>query len=315
MTDANTLRLRVSRFKVSAADARLADANSESVILEIDKPYATHNGGSLQFGPDGYLYISTGDGGGMYDPMNNAQDTSALLGKILRIDVNRTTGADCGSGLGGRYGIPPGNPLADGYGNVCDEIWAYGLRNPWRISFDRSTADLWIGDVGQDSREEIDFQAARSGGGQNYGWDCREGTLKNTVHDPSSACSAGHATVAPVYEYDHTGKCAITGGYVYRGARYPAFKGAYFFADFCSGELWALKRTSSAPAVSKLAVSGSTLRNWTTLGRMRPGNCRRVAVGDLPAGGSRGDGRAVKGSLTHATSPRASFYKSSVPGL
>jgi glucose/arabinose dehydrogenase len=263
----NALRTRVSRFKVSAGNPNVADANSEEVVLEFSQPYDNHNGGSLHFGPDGYLYIAVGDGGNAYDPPNNGQNTGVLLGKILRIDVNRTTGADCGIAPGRNYGIPAGNPFADGAGGACDEIWAYGLRNPWRISFDRGTGDLWIADVGQGAREEIDFQGAGSAGGQNYGWDCWEGTLKNTSNDPSPACAANPTTVAPIYDYDHNGgRCSITGGYVYRGAAYPGFKGTYFFADYCSAEMWALKRTTGSPAVTKLTISGATLSNPRSFG-------------------------------------------------
>lgn len=262
----NALRTRVSRFSVSAGSANVADANSETILLEFAQPYANHNGGSLHFGPDGYLYIAAGDGGSAYDPENNGQNKGVLLGKILRIDVNSTTGADCGIAPGRNYGIPNGNPFADGAGGACDEIWAYGLRNPWRISFDRGTGDLWIADVGQASREEIDFQQAGSAGGRNYGWDCWEGTLKN-VTGPSPACAADPVTVAPLYEYDHSGgRCSITGGYVYRGTAYPKFEGSYFFADYCSAEMWALERTSGAPAVTRLTLSGTALANPRTFG-------------------------------------------------
>ncbi|MGE5603210.1 MAG: PQQ-dependent sugar dehydrogenase [Nitrososphaerales archaeon] len=255
----NELRTRVSRFKVSAGDPNIADANSEVSVLEFRQPFGNHNGGSLHFGPDGYLYIAAGDGGSSYDPPDNSQNPGVLLGKILRIDVNGTTGAKCGVSPGRNYGIPAGNPFANGAGGACDEIWAYGLRNPWRISFDRGTGDLWIADVGQGAREEIDFQAAGSAGGQNYGWDCWEGTLQNT-NDPSPACAANPVTVAPIHEYDHSaGKCSITGGYVYRGAAYPAFRGSYFFADYCSAEMWAVKRTTGTPAVTKLILSGESL--------------------------------------------------------
>lgn len=253
----NELRTRVSRFRVSAGNPNVADPGSESIVLEFFQPFANHNGGALAFGPDGFLYISSGDGGGGFDPQNNAQNTGVLLGKILRIDVDSTTGADCGLAPGRSYAIPAGNPFAGGPGGACDEIWAYGLRNPWRVSFDRNTGDLWIADVGQAVREEIDFQAAGSPGGLNYGWDCFEGTLRNTTNDPSPACASNPPIVAPVHEYDHSaGRCSITGGYVYRGAAIPAFQGAYFFSDFCSAEMWALRRTNGGPAVTKLTVTG-----------------------------------------------------------
>ena len=266
LAEGNALRSRISRFTASASDPDVADPNSESILLEFAQPYDNHNGGTLHFGPDGYLYIGAGDGGSSYDPENNGQSKDVLLGKILRIDVNSTTGADCGIAPGRNYGIPAGNPYADGAGGACDEIWAYGLRNPWRISFDRGTGDLWIADVGQGAREEIDFQAAGSAGGQDYGWDCWEGTLKNGT-DPSPGCASNPPTVAPVYEYDHSGgKCSITGGYVYRGPSYASFRGAYFFADYCSGEMWALKRTAGAPIVTHPSISGAKLTNPRTFG-------------------------------------------------
>ncbi len=261
-----TLRTRVSRFTTSANDPNVADANSEQTLLEFAQPYDNHNGGSLHFGADGYLYISTGDGGSSYDPPNNIQNTSVVLGKLLRIDVNSTAGGDCNLAANGRYGIPASNPLRDGARGKCDEIWAYGLRNPWRVSFDRLTHDLWIADVGQGAREEIDVQFPGSAGGLNYGWDCKEGTLTNGT-DPSPLCAGNPATVAPIYEYDHSGgKCSITGGYVYRGPSYAGFYGTYFFADYCSAEMWALKRTGGGQTVQKLTISGATLSNPRTFG-------------------------------------------------
>lgn len=262
------LRSRISRFSVSSGNPDMADPNSEQILLEFSQPYNNHNGGALQFGPDGYLYIASGDGGDSYDPPDNSQNTGNLLGKILRINVNATTGGDCNIAANGNYGIPPGNPLANGQGGACDEIWAYGVRNPWRISFDRQTGDLWIADVGQGAREEIDFQAAGSGGGQNYGWDCWEGTLKNTANDPSPACASNPTTVAPIHEYDHSGgKCSITGGYVYRGPSYAGFNGAYFFADYCSDEVWTLRRTTGSPIVTKLTITGAVLDQIRTFGQ------------------------------------------------
>jgi glucose/arabinose dehydrogenase len=215
LASGNALRSRIARFTASASEPNVADANSEVTLLEFAQPYDNHNGGSLQFGPDGYLYVAVGDGGSSYDPPDNSQKTDVLLGKILRIDVDSTTGGDCGIAPGRSYGIPPGNPLADGPGADCDEIWSYGLRNPWRIGFDRSTGDLWIADVGQGAREEVDFQPAGSGGGENYGWDCWEGTVRNTANDPSPLCAGNPSAVAPIHEYDHGGgKCSVTGGYV-----------------------------------------------------------------------------------------------------
>ncbi|HEY4721790.1 MAG TPA: PQQ-dependent sugar dehydrogenase, partial [Anaerolineae bacterium] len=193
-----------------------------------------HNGGQLQFGPDGYLYIGTGDGGGQGDQhgqFGNGQNLNVLLGKLLRIDVN---GAQ-------PYAIPPSNPFVNAK-DVRAEIWAYGLRNPWRFSFDRVTGALYIADVGQSLYEEIDFQSASSTGGENYGWRSMEGLH---CYNPSSGCDQS-GLVLPVAEYSHAdGGCSITGGYVYRGTQYPALNGLYFFADYCSGKIWSLQRDAA----------------------------------------------------------------------
>ena len=178
------------------------------------------------FGPDGYLYVGMGDGGGAGDNYRNAQNHQALLGKMLRLDVDRTEG-------GRPYAIPPDNPFA---GNPAfrPEIWAIGLRNPWRYTFDRATHDLYIADVGQNAYEEIDFQPAGSPGGQNYGWPRMEGTH---CYPAGSACDPGGLDL-PVAEYDRSGGCSVTGGYVYRGSAYPELVGAYIFGDYCSGRVW-----------------------------------------------------------------------------
>ena len=221
----------IARYHVTQ-DPDVADPSSEEILLVIDQPFANHNGGQVGFGPDGYLYIGTGDGGSGGDPLGNAQDPSSLLGKILRIDVE--SGA-------ATYTVPPGNPFA-GQAGFLGEIWAMGLRNPWRFSFDRGTGDLYIGDVGQGSFEEVDFQPASSAGGENYGWNIFEGNscFSGTTCNPSGF-------VLPVAVYDHSGgNCAITGGTVYRGAAYPAMQGIYFFGDFCSGEIFGLARDGSA---------------------------------------------------------------------
>ncbi len=210
----------VSEFR-TADDG--VDIASRRDVLFVEQPYSNHNGGNLAFGPDGYLYIGLGDGGSGGDPDRNGQSLQTLLGKMLRISP-RPSGDD-------PYGIPPDNPFV-GRGDARPEIWAFGLRNPWRYSFDLQTGDLWIGDVGQSASEEIDVEPAGSTGGLNFGWNLFEGSLPY-LGDGSAA-----DTVGPVYEYPNgTGGCAVTGGYVYRGARIPDLVGAYVFADFCGGGL------------------------------------------------------------------------------
>ena len=212
---------RVSRFEVSAVDPDVADSSSETILLEFEQPASNHNGGDLHFGPDGYLYIATGDGGGSRDQFQNAQDLGSLLGKMLRIDVDG----------GSPYANPPDNPFV-GDGDALDEIWAYGLRNPWRFSFDRVNGDLFIGDVGQNSVEEIDFQSASSAGGENYGWSCMEGD-----EAPGFNPCDGSPLTSPILIYDHGEGCSVTGGYRYRG-NITTFAGKYVFGDFCSGRIW-----------------------------------------------------------------------------
>src|SRR5437764_1645983 len=215
----------VARYQVSANDPDRADPASGTILLTIPHPnFANHNGGQLQFGPDGYLYIGTGDGGSAGDPNNNAQNLNQLLGKILRIDVDH----------GSPYAIPPSNPFAQRAG-ARGEIWAYGVRNPWRFSFDRNTGDLWIGDVGQDAFEEVDLQPATSIGGENYGWRKMEGFH---CYNPATNCADSSFTM-PVLEYPHaSGACSITGGYRYRGTQIPSLRGAYLYGDYCSGTIW-----------------------------------------------------------------------------
>ena len=228
--DATGSDLVLKKFSVSANNLDLANPNSGVTLLTIGHPVnSNHNGGTLAFGGDGYLYWSTGDGGSGGDPENNAQQVNNLLGKILRIDVNSGTS----------YGIPASNPFyANTDPSVKKEIWAYGLRNPWRFSFDSLTHDLYIGDVGQSVREEVDFQLAGSEGGENYGWRVMEGSL---CYNPSVGCSQS-GKVLPVAEYDHSLGCSITGGHVYRGSNFPALAGYYFYGDFCSGRIFSLHK-------------------------------------------------------------------------
>ncbi len=216
----------VARYQLLAGNPDQADPNSEQKILQIEQPARNHNGGQLQFGPDGYLYIGMGDGGQAGDPWENAENPGVLLGKLLRVDV---TGAE-------PYTVPDSNPLLEQSG-ARPEIWASGLRNPWRFSFDRVTGDLYIADVGQNVYEEIDFQPADSSGGENYGWDVMEGSH---CFEPQTGCDTS-GLVLPVAEYDHGQGCSVTGGYVYRGTRYPDLTGVYLFGDYCSGSIWGLR--------------------------------------------------------------------------
>ena len=216
-------RTVIARFRVSRTDPDAADLGSEQILLEYNQPFTNHKGGQLRFGPDGYLYIAAGDGGSAGDPNNNAQNLSSLLGKILRIDVDATQ-------AGKRYGIPSDNPFVRT--SSRGEIWAYGLRNPWRFSFDPATGKLWAADVGQDAVEEIDL--IQKGG--NYGWHIMEG---RDCFKPSSGCDTT-GLVMPVWQYRHdVGNCII-GGFVYRGAALPELDGTYIYSDFGSGRIWSL---------------------------------------------------------------------------
>ena len=239
----------LARYDVSS-DPDLADAGSAQILLTIPEPAANHNGGMLTFGPDGYLYLGIGDGGGAGDPDNNGQDRTTLLGKILRLDVDG----------GSPYAIPAGNPfVGDPDPAVQGEIWDYGLRNPWRFSFDSLTGDLYIGDVGQSSREEIDFEPHGSAGGRNYGWRVMEGSK---CYNPSSGCDKS-GKVTPVVEYSHSaGDCSITGGYVYRGSSFAEMTGIYFYGDFCSGRLWAAEAGSWTTA--QLAATSYSISSFGT---------------------------------------------------
>lgn len=237
----------ISRFQVNPSDPNTADPAGEQVVMILPQPFGNHNGGQLQFGPDGYLYIGMGDGGSGGDPENNGQNPATLLGALLRIDVN---GSDT-------YTVPADNPFL-GDPSRADEIWAYGLRNPWRFSFDRLTGDLFLSDVGQRVWEEINFQPAISGGGENYGWNILEG---NHCYDTEPCESAG--TVLPVAEYSHDSGCSITGGYVYRGSQFPTLTGNYFFADFCTGIIWGLfRQTDGSWLQSVVLESGRTVASF-----------------------------------------------------
>ena len=215
----------VSRFSVSTSNPNRADPATERIILEVPQPYSNHNGGHLLFGPDGYLYVGLGDGGRAGDPQENGQDVSTLLGSILRIDVSNI-------GPEGEYAVPPDNPFAGQGGGVREEIWAYGLRNPWRFAFDRQTGEMWAGDVGQNRYEEIDIIKP----GRNYGWNVMEGR-----HCFGAGNCDQTGLEQPVMEYGREDGCSVTGGYVYRGARLPSMFGAYVYGDFCSGKIWALR--------------------------------------------------------------------------
>jgi len=233
----------ISRFTVSA-DADLALVSSEEILLTVPQPFANHNGGQLAFGPDGFLYIGLGDGGSGGDPpLDNAQNPAVLLGKLLRIDVD---------GVASGYAVPADNPF------VADpawqpEIWAAGLRNPWRFSFDRVTGDLFVADVGQETWEEVNVVPAGSGGGQNFEWNRREGAA---CYNPAVGCQSPPNATPPVAVYDHGQGCSVTGGYVFRGPGNPALQGVYLYGDFCSGAIWGLRPNGSGWDNQLLASSG-----------------------------------------------------------
>ncbi|MBK7173231.1 MAG: PQQ-dependent sugar dehydrogenase [Bacteroidales bacterium] len=216
----------ISRFSIKPNNGNAADASSEIKILSIKQPYSNHNGGCITFGPDGYLYIGMGDGGAAGDPENRSQNPNELLGKMLRIDVDKSV----------PYSIPADNPFVND-SNYKHEIWATGLRNPWRFSFDRLNGDLWIADVGQNKIEEIHLQVAESKGGENYGWRCFEG------NDPFNQenCIKDVPFAFPVHTYAHGDECSITGGYIFRGSETSFYYGQYFFADYCSDRIWTLQ--------------------------------------------------------------------------
>ena len=250
----------LSRFKVSD-DPDIADPANQDIILMVAQPFANHNGGRLRFGPDGMLYLGLGDGGGSNDPDENGQDGNTLLGKLIRIDVDPAHGT---------YAIPGDNPFA-GSGSVRNEIWALGLRNPWRISFDRGTGDLFIADVGQNKLEEVNFQPASSTGGENYGWSIMEGS-----QCVEGGCNEAGLTL-PVTEYDHGDGCSITGGEVYRGNAYPNLVGMYLYGDFCSGNIWGLFWNGSQWSNQLLADTSYSI---TTFGLAEDGSVYVVHQND-----------------------------------
>ncbi len=281
----------ISRWKRSDSNPNTTDLTSEGILLSFAHPGQNHVGGCMKFGPDGYLYIATGDGGGAGDPNGNGQNLLSFAGKILRIDVGSS---------GGPYTVPAENPFV-GVPNTAPEIWAYGLRNPWRISFDRWTGDLWIADVGQDEREEVNFQQVGSAGGHNYGWSCKEGTLDYNANQ----CFTGSVYTYPIFEYGHldvpiSGWCygSITGGVVYRGNQYADLFGKYIFTDFCSNKIWALSREGGNVDVQEIGDFSDfdfsvldensagelflTGHNTNTIFQLKSNNCAPVAWIPVP---------------------------------
>ncbi|MFN0173522.1 MAG: PQQ-dependent sugar dehydrogenase [Saprospiraceae bacterium] len=250
---------RVARFSVKPNNPNEADPNSELTILEQDQPNWNHNGGCVKFGPDGYLYIGLGDGGGANDPQNYSQNKKNFLGKILRIDVNNSNASQ-------PYVVPSDNPFV-GDANYFPEIWSLGWRNPWRFSFDRLTGDMWIADVGQNLWEEVNFEPANTGG-LNYGWRCYEGTHNFNTNN----CLPISAYAAPFFDYSHSGGngCSVTGGFIYRGSKYPNLYGCYLFADYCSGRWWYTRRNTDG-TFSTAILANLTGYEYSTFGENKDG--------------------------------------------
>jgi uncharacterized protein (TIGR03437 family) len=273
----------VAMYRVSA-NPDLADAASETILLPIRQPFPNHNGGQVRFGPDGYLYIGMGDGGGAGDPNGNGQNPASLLGKLLRIDVESEPG---------RYRVPPDNPFVNTSG-ARPEIWAVGLRNPWRFSFDRANSDLYIADVGQDTWEEVDYAPASSRGGENYGWNAMEGLVCYR-----SGCNMSGLSL-PVAVYSHNGgDCSVTGGFVYRGLLSPGLRGAYLYGDYCTGRIRTLRREGQQ------WIGGVALRvsgQLTTFGEDEAGEIYVAASGNiLRIEGSRAPRLVAAGIVNAAT--------------
>jgi glucose/arabinose dehydrogenase len=246
-----------------------ANPGSARVLLSMDDVRENHNGGHMVFGPDGFLYIGTGDGGGAGDPDGNGQNRGSLLGKLLRIDVNSRA-------PGKQYGIPADNPFAGGGG--APEVYAYGLRNPWGFSFDRTRGDIWIGDVGQNTIEEVDFRPRGGARGVNFGWNAFEGGSRFDGGGPVQ----GRAPVGPVAQYTHDDGCSITGGFVYRGTRVPALRGRYVFADFCDGTVWTMRAgPKPGPKRDDTGRLGVKLSNVTAFGEGLNGDLYVLANGSL----------------------------------
>lgn len=270
----------VARY--TAVDANTADAASARTVITIAQPFSNHNGGMIAFGPDGYLYVGMGDGGDANDPGDRAQNTGDLLGKMLRLDID---GDDFPADNNKNYAIPLDNPFR-GAGNPLDEIWAIGTRNPWRFNFDRETGDMWIADVGQGSWEEIDFQPANSTGGENYGWDVMEGNHCRTSEYPN--CNPALYEPA-IFEYSHGGfpnfRCSISGGYVYRGSDIPGLQGTYFYADYCSNQIWSLRYdgatvTEQMERTSELRPSAGSITSIVSFGEDAEGELYIVDQND-----------------------------------